>query len=154
MSEVTEPVPDTEPPPGPPRWQKALVGVVLLGALVGLVLTVRAATTGNDRTSESLPESVDRLLPASGSEVIRQEPVGIDVAAGYDAYLVIDGQEIGEGDDGFTKDLGTGLIQYVPGPGRKVEALDPERNCIIAYVWKQSEGRRSAQAVPWCFSAS
>jgi hypothetical protein len=130
------------------------MGLLLVGALVGLVLTVRLATTGNDSTSESLPEFVDRLIPASGSEVLRQAGVGIDVAAGHDGYLIINGTEIRTAEDGLVKDLGTGLIQFVPGPGKPVEALDPEKNCALALVWKQSEGEDTAQPVSWCFTAS
>ena len=119
---------------------------MVLGALIGLVLTFQAATTGNDRTSESKPEFVDRLIPESGAEVLRQSGVGIDVAAGYDAYLIINGTEIRTAEDGLIKDLGTGLIQFIPGEGRPVTALNPERNCALAMVWKQSEGEKTAQA--------
>ncbi len=80
--------------------------------------------------------------------------MGIDVAAGYDAYLIINGTEIRTAEDGLVKDLGTGLIQFVPGPGKPVEALDPEKNCALALVWKQSEGEDTAQPVSWCFTAS
>ena len=165
-----DPTPSGDPPePGPatstadvprPRRQlsdgvrRLIMGVLLVGALVGLVLTVRLATTGNDSTSESLPEFVDRLIPASGSEVLRQAGVGIDVAAGYDASLIINGTEIRTAEDGLVKDLGTGLIQFVPGPGKPVEALNPEKNCALALVWKQSEGEDTAQPVSWCFTAS
>jgi hypothetical protein len=138
-----------------PDWlRRTIMGVLLVGALVGLVLTVKAATTGNDRTSESKPNYVDRLIPASGSEVLRQAGVGIDLAAGYDGYLIINGKEIRTAKDGLVKDLGTGLIQYVPGPGKPVEELNPEKNCALALVWKQSDGEKTAQPVSWCFTAS
>jgi len=138
-----------------PDWLRRLVmGVLLLGAVAGLVFTVKAATTGNDATSSSKPAFVDRLIPESGSEVLRQSGVGIDVAAGYDAYLIVNGTEIRSAEDGLVKDLGTGLIQFTPGPGKPVEALNPEKNCALALVWKQAEGEKSAQPVSWCFNAS
>lgn len=135
-------------------WARLIMAVVLLGALVALVFTVKAATTGNDRTSQSKPAFVDRLIPESGSEVLRQAGVGIDVASGYDAYLIVNGTEIRTVRDGLIKDLGTGLIQYIPGPGKPVSRLNPERNCVLAMVWKQSEGERTALPVSWCFTAA
>lgn len=157
--------PDAEVPAAPParsgrperiprRVQTAIAVVVLLAALVGLVVTVRSATTGSDRASDSLPDFVDRLIPESGTEVLRQGAVGIDVAAGYDAELVINGTAVPEGSDGLTKDLGTGLIRFVPGPDRVIDTLLPERNCVLANVWPQSQGRGAAEPVSWCFTAS
>ena len=130
------------------------MGVGLLVACVLLVVAFRMAVTGDDKTSESLPDSVDRLIPTSGSSVLRQATVGIDVAAGYDGYLVINGTAVRTAKDGVIKDLGTGLIQYQPGPGRPVESLNADKNCVIAYVWKQADGEGTAKPVSWCFNAT
>ena len=136
------------------RWARVIMVLLVLGALYGLVLTVKNAATGNENTSESKPEYVERLIPRSGAEVLRQSGVGIDVANGYDGYLIINGTEVRTAQDGLTKDLGTGLIQYTPGPGRPVEELNAEKNCVLAMVWKRSEGEKTAQPVSWCFNAS
>lgn len=138
-----------------PLIQKVLMTLLLIGALVGLVVTVVVlAPTGNDSTSVTKPESVERLIPASGDEVLRQASVGVDLAAGYDAYLIINGVEIRTPEDGLTKDLGVGRVEFTPGEGKPVTALAPERNCAIAIVWKQSEGPTRSEPVSWCFSAS
>ena len=130
------------------------MAAVLIGALVLLVVAFRLAVTGQDNTSESLPDFVDRLIPTSGAEVLRQSSVGIDVANGYDGYLVINGVTIATAQDGLVKELGTGLIQFTPGPGRPIESLDADRNCVVAMVWKASEGQGSAKPVSWCFTAT
>lgn len=138
-----------------PRWlRRTTVAVLLVGAAAGLVLTVRAADTGEGSASELQPDAVERLIPDRGTEVPRQSPVGIDVASGHDAELIINDVVIPEGTDGLSKDLGSGLVRYVPGPGRPVEELLPESNCVVAVVWPQSEGRRGAESVRWCFGAS
>jgi hypothetical protein len=145
------------PPPGGPlrRWGvRILVTALLLGSLAGLAWTVTQASTGSDEASEVLPDAVDRLIPASGSEVLRQTTVGIDVAAAHDAYLVINGTEVRTAEDGLVKDLGSGLITFTPGAGKPVEALLPQRNCVLAFVWPQLEGERNARPVSWCFDAS
>jgi hypothetical protein len=128
--------------------------LLLLGALAGLVVTVTLATTGNDATSDATPDFVDRLVPASGSEVLRQASVGIDVANGYDATLIINGEEIRTAEDGLIKDGGSGLITFTPGEGRPVESLQSERNCVTALVWKTTDGEQSAVPVSWCFNAA
>lgn len=128
--------------------------VLILGALVGIFFTGKAATTGLDSASGSLPDQVDRLIPESGAEVLRQSQVGIDVAAGYDAYLIINGVEVRSAQDGLIRDLGTGLVLLQPGPGKAIEVLNEGRNCVIAMVWDQLENEKSAVPVSWCFNAT
>lgn len=134
--------------------RKLIITLVIVGALVGLFYTGRAAVTGPDSTSGSLPDSVERLIPASGSEVLRQSQVGLDVADGYDAYLVVNGVEIRTAEDGLIKDLGTGLILFQPGPETPVESLNQGTNSVIAYVFDQTEGPTVAQPVSWRFEAT
>ncbi|MEI2700010.1 MAG: hypothetical protein V9E94_17345 [Microthrixaceae bacterium] len=134
--------------------RRIIIAVLILGALVGIFLTGRLAITGGNEASGALPESVDRLIPASGSEVLRQSQVGIDVADGFDAYLQINGVEVRTAEDGLIKDLGTGLILFQPGPDRPVEELNPNQNCVTAFVFDQLEGPTTAQPVTWCFQAT
>lgn len=134
--------------------QMAIVTVLILGALAGIFFTGRMAVTGFDSSSENLPDSVDRLIPGSGQQVLRQSQVGIDVADGYDAWLQINGVEVRGAEEGLIKDTGTGLVQFQPGPGRIIETLNPGQNCVIAFVWDQIEGEATAQPVSWCFEAT
>lgn len=134
--------------------RRLLLAAIILGCLVGIFYTGRAAVTGNDESSSALPDTVDRLIPASGSEVLRQTQVGIDVAEGQDAYLLVNGVEIRDAEDGLIKDLGTGLILFQPGEGRPVEALNPNQNCVVAFVYDELDGPSAAQPVSWCFQAT
>jgi hypothetical protein len=136
-----------------PPTRNAIAAVLILAALAGLVLTVQAAVTGDDDTSRALPDSVERLLPESGSEVLTQSTVGVDLAVGYDAYLIINGTEIRDEEGGLFKDMGTGLVTYQPGAG-EIEELEAEKNCVIAMVWDQTEGPKFADPVSWCFTAA
>jgi hypothetical protein len=138
----------------PDRWAYLIMGLLVVGALAGLVIAVMLASTGGDRTSEALPEYVDRLVPASGSEILSQSTVGIDIAAGYDAFLIVDGKEIKTSADGLVKQLGTGLVQFTPGEGRPVTALPSGRNCMTAMVWEAVDGERTAQPTNWCFDVT
>lgn len=134
--------------------RRVVILVAIVGSLVGLFFTGRAAQTGLAATSASLPDQVDRLIPASGAEVPRQSQVGIDVADGYDAYLIINGTEVRSGEEGLIRDLGTGLVLFQPGDGKIVESLHGGRNCIVAMVWDQLEGPTTAVPVSWCFDAT
>lgn len=133
---------------------RVALALVLVGALVGLFLTARAAVTGDDTTAGKLPEYVDRLIPAPGADVLRQAPVGIDVAEGHDAYLVINGTRVRTADDGVIRELGTGLIQFQPGPDTPIEELSSGSNCVQAFVWDRTEGEQTASPVYWCFDAT
>ena len=117
-------------------------------------MTGRLAVTGFEDTSGVLPDSVDRLIPPSGAEVLRQSQVGIDVADGYDAYLQINGVEVRNAEDGLIKDLGTGLVLFQPGPDRPIEELNTNQNCVVAFVYDQVDGPSTAQPVSWCFQAT
>ncbi|HTO00131.1 MAG TPA: hypothetical protein VL068_05595 [Microthrixaceae bacterium] len=134
--------------------RRLLIAVVIVGAVAGLYFTGRAATTGLDAASESLLSAVDRLIPASGDEVLRQSQVGIDVANGHDAYLIVNGVEIRSAKDGLIKDLGTGQVLVQPGPGKAIESLNEGRNCVVAMVWETLKTEATASPVSWCFDAT
>lgn len=133
--------------------RNTIATVIIAACMVGLYFTVGAAVTGEDNASEALPESVERLLPDSGDEVPRQTQIGVDLAVGYDAWLIINGTEIRDEEAGLVKDMGTGIITYQPGAGA-VEELPAERSCVIAMVWKQADGPKFAEPVSWCFTAA
>lgn len=146
-------------PPSPRRElpdavRRTLMLLLVLGALVGLGFTARAAVTGSDPTSDALPDDVERLIPAPESEVLSQSRVGIDVRPGYDGYLVVNGTEVRTGEDGLVKDLGSGLIEFQPRQGAALAELNPERNCVTAVIWKQSEGPTASRPISWCFTAA
>ena len=143
-------------------WFRRGVITVLLGLAVGFgAYAVGNSVTGSDNVSTSLPDSVERLIPTSGSEVLKQSEVGVDLALGYDAYLIINGVEIR---DVSSRDNGDGLtrvltpdgytVTYVPGPGKRVEQLEPELNQITAMVWRQESGPETAVPVFWTFNAA
>ena len=137
-----------------PARRNAIAAVLVAVAVVGLFFTGRAAVTGDSNASQTLPDSVDPLIPTSGSEVLTQSEVGVDLATGYDAYLIINGTEVRGEEDGLVRDQGLGLVKYQPGTGKPIESLAAEKNCVIAMVWPQAEGEEAAEPVSWCFNAA
>lgn len=149
------PIPgDREPTGRKDIVRRVVILVAIIGSLVGIFFTGRAAQTGLGSTSATLPPEVERLIPASGAEVPRQSQVGIDVADGFDAYLIINGVQITGAEAGLIHDLGTGVVLFQPGEGKVIESLNGGRNCIVAMVWKQLEGPSTADPVSWCFDAT
>lgn len=138
----------------PDRWAYSIMALLIVGSLVGIVVAVMLASTGGDRTSEVLPEYVDRLEPTSGSHILSQSTVGVDVAEGYDAYLIIDGKEIKTQADGLIRQPNKGIVQYTPGEGRPVESLPSGRNCVTAMVWEITDGPKTAKPTNWCFEVT
>ncbi len=138
----------------PDRWAYTIMALLIVVSIAGIVVAVTIASTGGDRTSEVLPEYVDRLEPTSGSQILQQSTVGIDVADGYDAFLIVDGKEIKTPADGLIKQLSTGIVQFTPGAGRPVESLPSGRNCVTAMVWLAKDGERTAKPTNWCFEVT
>lgn len=138
---------------------KALIVVLLAGMVVTFAYVVDNAVTGPDEVSSSNPEFVERLIPASGAKVLSQATVGIDLAEGYDAYLVINGRRIDnvtteKEADGLFKVESLGRIEYDPAPGKRIEKLDSPRQCVDAWVWRSIDGPETAQQLNWCFEVS
>jgi len=154
----------TEPRPGLLERTFVRRGVIalLLAAVVGLmVVIVNNAVTGNDSVSSVRPASIDRLIPASGAQILRQGQVGVDLAVGYDAYLIVNGVEIRnqateDDPDGLVKSLTSDgyTITYAPGPGKRVESLVPDTNRVTAMVWRQADGPSTATPTYWTFTAT
>lgn len=132
--------------------RKAVITVLVLGALAGLFFTGQFANTGLG--TDDLPEGVQRLDPPPGGSVLVQSQIGMDIDEGYDVYLQINGTEVRTADDGLIKDLGTGQIRFQPGPQTPVESLNQGTNCVVAFIWDRVEGPNSALPVSWCFDAT
>lgn len=158
-------MPDATPPAvthqnGPvPLKVKALLGVLLVAMIAIVVYVYDNSVTGPDQASLSKPEYVERLIPASGTEVLRQSTIGVDLKEGYDAYLVVNGVTIDnvaneDDDDGLRKAPSLGTVEYVPGPGHRIKELQSPRQCVDAWVWKKLDGPTTATQVNWCFEVT
>lgn len=155
------------PPPGLayPTRTKVVIAVVLAVAVTLLVLAYLTTDEGGDTdtqvsgagTAERDPDGVDALLPRDGSEILGQDQIGIDLAAGWDAELVLQPQSNSPAvpltDDDLERDE-LNRVTFRPGPDRVVERLSGDY-CLLATIWDQVEGRESTQRTEaWCFSAT
>ncbi len=126
--------------------------VVLTVAVIMFALAIQAFDDGNDDPVLQGGDQaiVEALIPRRNAQVPQQSDVGIDLVAGWEGTLVIDGVEIPEGELTLTPEIG--LIQYTPGEGKVVERLETGQNCVSAIIWRIRDGRGVAdRTIPWCF---
>jgi hypothetical protein len=136
--------------------ERALTRRLIYGAFIALAVTGMVIAIGNGRTAPTAQadrsEAIDAFVPNQGADVLRQSTVGIDVADGYQARLVVNGVTIP--DDQLSGDRGLGQYFFTPGPGLAIESLSGGQNCVIATYWLAALGPDQGQTVRWCFSAT
>lgn len=134
--------------------QRRLLILVVAGlAVAAIVYAAQLAQTGEDTTEPALSgEDVERLIPARGSEILAQDAIGIDLAAGFDAVLVLNGVEIPE--DQLNRRNGVNEVLYRPPEDGAAVEYEAGENCLVALVWPLAEGRAAARPVSWCFNVT
>lgn len=129
--------------------------VAIGGAVAALFFAYQATQTGarDPVTVAGRPDVVERLIPRSGAEVIRQAELGIDLAPGYAGTLVLNGTEIPTVDLRLVPEQNQ--VFFTPAEGKAVERLEPGPNCVTAIVWESAVGRDPATdlSFQWCFQA-
>ena len=140
-----------------------MVTLGICGVILGFALS---SQDNGDIRVEGNP-IIESLLPEPGSEVLRQSFVGIDLIAGYEAELTINGTPIPPDQINILRDLdnprksaetsgsfGSTLNRflYQPLEGRAVPELLGDRNCVSAVYWPLSDPEKR-QIIEWCFTA-
>ncbi len=125
-------------------------GLIALAAL-GIVIAVDNGRTSPTNLADLNP-AVNALLPPDGGTVLRQSTVGITVASGYQARLIVNGVSIPEGQ--MSGDTGLGQYHFTPGEGTILDTLHGGQNCITATYWRAAEGPGNGETTTWCFTAT
>ena len=127
-----------------------LLAVLSIGAIV---YAAQLAQTGDDVDEPVVTGAdVERLIPPRNSEILAQEPLGIDLAPGYTGVLIVNGTEVPE--DQLIRRNGLDEILYRPSADdAAVEYLAGE-NCVVALVWPVDGTRLDARTVSWCFNVT
>lgn len=133
-----------------PLLRRVLTGLVVVAALG---LFVFAFTLGGDEPAPTVG-AVERVIPENGSPVaVRQAEIGIDLAVGYTAVLVVDGVEIPA--DELRRNDPEAQLFFSPGEGKTIESLTPGEHQVTAYYWRITDQTRDdAQTVSWRFRAA
>lgn len=148
--------------------------VVSTGVAIGIFvvgLGFRSGTTGRD--AQRIPAVIESMNPGPGDEVLRQSQVVVNLAAGYDASLVIDGIEIpvtrldelsaGAGQRPGAQvnipataifDPGTATISFLPQEGAVITGFTQGNHSARVTYWKATDGTSKAKTFAWEFAAN
>ena len=132
--------------------RRVLLGIAALMGAAAILLALFLADTDDNDVTVTGNAAVDELIPSRNAEVLSQETVGIDLAAGYDARLTINGVEIPPGQIRHLPNLNR--FTFRPDQGKAIESLRAEQNCVLVTYWRQEVGPADADTISWCFSAS
>ena len=95
-----------------------------------------------------LPNALEGFSPADGAIVQRQTQVEVDLRAGYDLQLVIDGITIPLEDMDFTP--ATGKYAFRPGPDKVITEWLPGFH-IVEIEFDRAVGLPDPGAIRWSF---
>jgi len=141
--------PSTPPTLGRPEYPRWLWLLAL-----GLLIVIAGAVTvlvfvGEDSENTARDAAIEQFFPTEGDKIFQQEPVGLDLASGFDASLSLNGVAIPE--DQLDKTAGLNLVLFTPGPGKEVEQYNQDQNCVVATFWPLSDVA-AVTSRSWCFS--
>jgi hypothetical protein len=119
--------------------------VVVIGIAVGALVVL-----GEDSDNDARDAAIEQYIPTEGDKIFQQEPVGIDLAPGYDGTLALNGVVIP--DDQLAKTPALNLVLFTPGPGQEVEQYLQGQNCVLATFWLSEDGPGQATSRSFCFT--
>lgn len=133
--------------------RRLVIAAVVLLCAVGIAVAGTLGQTGDD-IEEPITSgaAVERLIPRRGSEMLAQEAVGIDLAPGFTAVLILNGVEIPE--DQLNRRTGVDEVLYRPSEDGAAVEYEAGENCLVALVWSRDQSRAEAQPVSWCFNVT
>jgi hypothetical protein len=152
----------------PHRVDKFKLAVSFLVA-AGLVLIVSgflASRTG--REAQGLPDEIEIVNPGRGDRVLRQTPLTVNLADGYQGVLIVDGIElpvqeiepvnpadpgavVNSGITDVRFDPGSNTLTFQPQEGALIERFEEGQHTVTVVFWKQTESRERSFSYTWSF---
>ena len=130
--------------------------ITALLAVAGGLLWWGATLETDPAPPSTLDAAVEVLTPMRGAVgVIRQSPIGIDLAPGWTGDLRINGVDIPE--DQLTRNDPLNIFYFLPGQGKEIEEVPPGRVVATAIIWRplQGESRETgSRSVTWTFTVA
>jgi hypothetical protein len=142
------------------EWATSIPWFRILSVLGVLVAIGLVALSGRYQEKPVDPTSVDsaveRFIPADGSpSILRQAPIGIDLAEGWTAVLTINGVRIPE--DEYRRNGPQNEVFFTPGEGKVIERLAAGPVVVSATLWRPVDGHTEtsgSRSVSWRFRVS
>jgi hypothetical protein len=163
---------DTEPRPKR-RFDRGLfiASLVIACGVALIIFGLTSAITGTDGIDR--PEAIESVQPVENAvQVLRQDQIIVNLVAGHEARLVVDGIElpttvIGQSDvdpnvqaqpgqqvDAPTTavfDPGNAVISFQPVEGALIETFTEGTHEVTVYFWTIEEGPDQANTYTWTF---
>ena len=168
LDAAPDPAAIRDPLPQPLLSWRRLAIVGLLALAVGC-LVIAGRSGGDSGEGEGYDRAIVAYQPAPGGRVPRQSEVGVELAAGYDGRLTINGVAIPEaemlgaivpGTEAYAqlseeqRRLGPrpnnkNVVKFRTGEGKAVPELDTGAVQIEVSFWKLAEGPQAARSVSY-----
>lgn len=148
-----------------------IASLVIACGLALIIFGLTSAMTGTDGIDR--PEAIESVQPVENAvQVLRQDQIIVDLVAGYEARLVVDGIElpttvIGQSDvdpnvqaqpgqqiavpTTAVFDPGNAVISFQPVEGALIETFTEGTHEATVYFWKVEEGPDQASSYSWTF---
>ena len=144
-----------------PTKIRALLVLCFVGAIA---IFVGAYVANNDPASNNgcnQPAAIEVLFPQCNTLVFNQAQVGVDMAPGYTAELVVNGvviplDQLANRPGASTLDLRTApdLFIFTPGPGKAIDKLKPGVNSAVVTFRKIDGSTAASTTFTWYFNAN
>lgn len=111
---------------------------IIAACTVALLLVVAVVWLVNPLGDDAaLPDPLEGVFPLPGDTVVRQTMIEVDLPAGYEVELEVDGISIPDEELGLLE--GTGRWSWGPGPGRLWDVWDGGEHSVTAR-WDRPAG--------------
>lgn len=140
------------------RRQKLIFAAFTFAGISLFVAAGLIGNTGSNDISVSQNPAVDAIIPSRGDEVLQQQTVGIDLAAGYRLVrMTISPDEACQFPIDVTSQVRAvdGLQQflYEPGEGKLIERLSPDDNCVFV-TFEEIANPGQTETIDWNFTVN
>ena len=149
-----------------------IASLVIASGIMLIVFGVFSAQTGDDGIDR--PEAIESVQPVENAiQVLQQDQIIVDLQAGYEGRLVVDGVElpttiIGQSDvdpsaqvePGQQIDLpttavfdpGNAVLSFQPVDGALIETFTEGEHEVTVFFWRVEDGPDQARAYTWTFN--
>jgi hypothetical protein len=150
-----------------PNLKLLLASFTIALCLVAIGIALSLAVTGDE--GARLPAQIERIEPVAGAtQTPSQTSVFVDLIAGYEGVLVIDGLELetvnlADLRDGAAPgqqvtlppttvyEPGNATLTFDPSPDSTISSFTQGTHVVQVIFWESVEGRGSARSFRWSF---
>lgn len=150
-----------------PNFKLLLASFVIALCIVAIGFALSLAVTGDE--GARLPKYIERIEPVAGAtQTPAQASVIVDLVAGYQGVLIIDGLELETVDLNALRDptkpgqqitlppttvyeSGNATLTFDPSPESSISSFSQGQHVVQVVYWETVEGRGSARVYSWTF---